>query len=86
VSTVLTVNIQAQLVQLDDGSIRVFYEGMQYTKGQQVPFHIFGMDSNPARHSTAESFVVQYMLAKYGADRRAWPALAVEFVAAKDSS
>ncbi len=45
-----------------------------------MPFHIFGMDSNPTRHSTAGAFVTTIMYAKFGLEETAWPPLARQFV------
>lgn len=74
----------AKLVELEDGSIRVAYEGVSYTKDQFVPFHIFGVNSSSARHTTAAQFVTGSMLAKYGDDHAKWPAMALRFLLAKD--
>lgn len=79
-SAAMSINAQAQLVELEGGGIRVSYDGIQYARDQLVPFHIFGIDSNPTRHSTAGAFVATFMFAKFGIDEAAWPALARQFV------
>ena len=76
----IRINAQARLVELEGGQIRVLYDGIQYARDQLVPFHIFGVDSNPTRHSTAGAFVATFMFAKFGIDETAWPALARQFV------
>ncbi len=76
----IAINAQARLVALDGGGIRVMYDGIPYARDQLVPFHIFGVDSNPTRHSTAGAFVTTFMYAKFGLDETAWPPLAREFV------
>jgi hypothetical protein len=81
----ISINTYAQLVELEDGSIHVSYEGIRYTKDQFVPFHIFGVNSSPARHTTAAQFVTGSMLAKFGDDHRKWPAMALKFLLAKDT-
>ena len=78
--TAMSINTHAQIVQLDDGSIRVFYEGVKYAKNQIVPSHIFGVDSNPESYTTAEGFVKTIMLAKYGNNLGNWPGLALAFL------
>lgn len=79
---VMRVNAEALLVELDDGSMHVSYDGTQYAKDDRVPFHIFGTDSNASKYATAADFVTMYMLAKYGEDRAQWPVLALRFVSA----
>ena len=74
------INSQARVVELEGGQLCVLYDGMQFARDQLVPFHIFGMDSNPTRHSTAGAFVATFMYAKFGIDETAWPALARQFV------
>ena len=81
----ISINSDAQLVELDDGSIHVSYEGVRYAKDQFVPFHIFGVNSSSARHTTAAQFVTGSMLAKYGEDHAKWPALALKFLLARDT-
>jgi len=76
----LAINAQARLVEFEGGEIRVLYDGMRYARDQLVPFHIFGVDSNPTRHSTASAFVATFMYAKFGIDETSWPALARQFV------
>jgi len=76
----LAINAQARLVEFEGGEIRVLYDGMRYARDQLVPFHIFGVDSNPTRHSTAGAFVATFMYAKFGIDETSWPALARQFV------
>lgn len=76
----IRINAQARLVELESGDIRVVYDGIQYTRDQLVPFHIFGLDSNPTRHSTAGAFVTTIMYAKFGLEEAAWPPLARQFV------
>lgn len=76
----IRINAQARLVELDTGDIRVLYDGIQYARDQLVPFHIFGLDSNPTRHSTAGAFVTTIMYAKFGLEETAWPPLARQFV------
>ena len=76
----LRINSQARLVELDAGQLRVLYDGIQYGRDQLVPFHIFGVDSNPTRLSTAGAFVTTVMLARYGYDEGGWPDIARRFV------
>lgn len=76
----IRINAQAHLVELDNGEIRVVYDGIQFARDQLVPFHIFGLDSNPTRHSTAGAFVTTIMYAKFGLEESAWPPLARRFV------
>lgn len=76
----LRINAQARLVELDAGGVRVLYDGIQYARDQLVPFHIFGVDSNPTRHSTAGAFVTTFMYARFGLDEAAWPELARRFI------
>jgi hypothetical protein len=79
----LRINAQARIVELEGGQIRVMYDGAQYAPDQLVPFHIFGVDSNPTRHSTAGAFVTTFMHARFGYDEGAWPELARKFVNSK---
>ncbi len=79
-SSEISINPQARLVELEDGQLRVSYDGIQYARDQLVPFHIFGVDSNPTRHSTAGAFVATFMYSKFGIDESAWPPLARQFV------
>src|SRR5258706_15553699 len=44
----VNINTDTQLVELEDGSIQLAYEGIRYSKDQFVPFHIFGVNSSPA--------------------------------------
>lgn len=76
----LKINAQAKLVEREGGEVKVMYDGMEYARDQLVPFHIFGVDSNPTRHSTAGAFVTTFMHARFGIDESAWPALARQFV------
>ena len=76
----LRINAQAQLVETEPGQIRVLYDGIQYSRDQYVPFHIFGVDSNPTRLSTAGAFVTTFMYARFGIEESAWPELASKFV------
>jgi len=76
----LPINAQARLVELEGGQVRVLYDGIQYARDQYVPFHIFGVDSNPARLSTAGAFVTTFMHVRHGVDEKAWPELASKFV------
>jgi hypothetical protein len=76
----IRINAQALLVELESGEIRVVYDGIRFARDQLVPFHIFGVDSNPTRHSTAGAFVTTVMYAKFGLDESAWPPLARQFV------
>jgi len=76
----LKINAQARLVEREGGELKVLYDGMEYTRDQLVPFHIFGVDSNPTRHSTAGAFVTTFMYARFGIDESAWPELARQFV------
>jgi hypothetical protein len=82
----ININTGAQLVELEDGSIHVAYEGVRYTKEQFVPFHIFGVNSSPVRHTTAAQFVTGSMLAQFGGDHGEWPAMALRFLVSKDAS
>lgn len=84
-SAIVNINTNAQLVELEDGSIYVSYEGLSYAKDQFVPFHIFGVNSSPARHTTAAQFVTGSMLAKFGGDHGKWPAMALKFLLSKDT-
>lgn len=79
-SSELAINAQARLVELEGDQIRVLYDGIQYARDQLVPFHIFGVDSNPTRLSTAGAFVSTFMYTRFGVDEAAWPALASKFV------
>ena len=81
----ISINGDARLVELEDGSIHLSYEGVSYAKEQFVPFHIFGVNSSPARHTTAAQFVTGSMLARFGEDHAKWPALALRFLLSKDS-
>ena len=81
----ININSDAQLVELGDGSIHVLYEGVRYTKDQFVPFHIFGVNSSPVRHTTAAQFVTGSMLARFGDDHSKWPTMALKFLLAKDT-
>jgi hypothetical protein len=76
----LRVNAQAKLVEREGGQVRVYYDGIEYARDQMVPFHIFGVDSNPTRLSTAGAFVTTFMHVKFGLDESAWPDLARRFV------
>lgn len=76
----LKINAQAKLVEREGGELKVLYDGIEYARDQLVPFHIFGVDSNPTRHSTAGAFVTTFMYARFGIDESAWPALARQFV------
>jgi hypothetical protein len=76
----LKINPQAKLVELDTGQLRILYDGIQYGRDQLVPFHIFGVDSNPTRLSTAGAFVTTFMHVKFGYDEGGWPDLARRFV------
>jgi len=78
--TSLKITPEAQLVEVEDGSILLLYEGIKYSKDQFVPFHIFGMNSSPVRHTTAASFVTGSMIAKFGDDHGKWPAIALKFL------
>ena len=78
--TSLNITPDAQLVEMEDGSIHVLYEGTKYSKDHFVPFHIFGVNSSPVRHTTAASFVTGSMIAKYGDDHGKWPAIALKFL------
>ena len=84
--SILIINTTAVLIKLDDGSIRLFYEGIKYTQDQFVPFHIFGADTSPTLHTTAGSCVTTYMIAKYGDDQANWPAMARKFIRSKNAS
>jgi hypothetical protein len=75
-----SINSDSQLVELEDGSIHLLYEGVRYTKEQFVPFHIFGVNSSPARHTTAAQFVTGSMFAKYGDNHQKWPVMALKFL------
>ena len=81
----ININTDVQLVELEDGSIHVLYEGVRYAKEQFVPFHIFGVNSSAARHTTAAQFVTGSMLAKYGEDHGKWPAMALKFLFSRDT-
>lgn len=81
----ISINGDAQLVELEDGSIHVSYEGVRYAKDQFVPFHIFGVNSSPARHTTAAQFVTGSMVARFGDDHAKWPVMALKFLLAKDT-
>jgi hypothetical protein len=81
----LKITSDAKLVELEDGSIHVLYEGVKYTKHQFVPFHIFGVNSSAARHTTAASFVTGSMIAKFGDDHEQWPAIALKFLLSNES-
>ena len=81
----VNINADTQLVELEDGSIQLAYEGIRYFKDQFVPFHIFGVNSSPARHTTAAQFVTGSMLAKFGEDHAKWPAMALKFLLSKDT-
>ncbi len=70
----------AELVELEDGSIYVSYEGVRYAKEQFVPFHIFGINSSSARHTTAAQFVTGSMVARFGDDHAKWPVMALKFL------
>lgn len=76
----LKINAQARLVARESGEIKVLYDGMEFSRDQLVPFHIFGVDSNPTRLSTAGAFVTTFMHVRFGFDESAWPALARQFV------
>lgn len=76
----LKINAQAKLVESEAGEVKVLYDGIQYGRDQYVPFHIFGVDSNPARLSTAGAFVTTFMHVRFGIDESAWPPLARQFV------
>jgi hypothetical protein len=81
----VNINTDTQLVELEDGSIQLAYEGIRYSKDQFVPFHIFGVNSSPARHTTAAQFVTGSMLAKFGEDHAKWPAMALKFLLSRDT-
>jgi len=81
----VNINTDTQLVELEDGSIQLAYEGVRYSRDQFVPFHIFGVNSSPARHTTAAQFVTGSMLAKFGEDHAKWPAMALKFLLSKDT-
>jgi hypothetical protein len=81
----ININTGAQLVEFEDGSIHLSYEGVNYTRDQFVPFHIFGVNSSPARHTTAAQFITGSMLAKFGDDHGKWPAMALRFLLLKDT-
>ena len=83
-ASAISINGDAKLVESEDGSIHVLYEGVSYAKEQFVPFHIFGVNSSPARHTTAAQFVTGSMLAKFGDDHSKWPAIALKFLVAKE--
>lgn len=76
----LKINAQAKLVEHQGGEIKVLYDGMAFGRDQMVPFHIFGVDSNPTRISTAGAFVTTFMHVRFGIDENAWPELARKFV------
>lgn len=76
----LKINAQAKLVEHQGGEIKVLYDGMAFGRDQMVPFHIFGVDSNPTRISTAGAFVTTFMHVRFGIDEGAWPELARRFV------
>jgi hypothetical protein len=76
----LKINAQARLIEREGGEVKVLYDGIEYARDQLVPFHIFGVDSNPTRLSTAGAFVTTFMHVRFGIDESAWPALAREFV------
>jgi hypothetical protein len=73
----------AQLVELEDGSIHLAYEGVRYARDQFVPFHIFGINSSPARHTTAAQFVTGTMVANFGDDHAKWPVMVLKFLLSK---
>ena len=81
----MRINSEALLIEVDNGSMHVSYDGTQYARDELVPFHIFGAGSNASRHATAAAFVTTCMLAKFGEDRAQWPVLAMRFVSAKDA-
>ena len=81
--SVLIINTGAVLIELADGSIRLFYEGIKYANSQFVPFHIFGSDTSPTMHASAALFVSTYMIEKYGDDQLRWPAMARKFINSK---
>jgi hypothetical protein len=81
----ISINTDTHLVEIEDGSIQLTYEGVRYSKDQFVPFHIFGVNSSPARHTTAAQFVTGSMLAKFGEDHAKWPAMALKFLLSKDT-
>lgn len=83
-SSAVSINTDVQLVEQEDGSIHLSYDGVRYTKDQFVPFHIFGVNSSPARHTTAAQFVTGSMLAKFGDDHAKWPAMALKFLFSND--
>ena len=76
----LGVTLDAKLVERDDGSVHLLYEGVRYAKEQFVPFHIFGVNSSPARHTTAAHVVTGTTFAKSGDDHRKWPVMALRFL------
>jgi len=82
-SAILAINDQTVIVEKPDGSLRLLYDRVEYAAGHAVPFHIFGMNSNPLRQATAEAFVIIHMTIKFGGDRERWPVIARNFVAAK---
>jgi hypothetical protein len=85
VSSILAINDQTVIVEKSDGSLRLLYDRVEYAAGHAVPFHIFGMNSNPLRHATAGAFVITHMTIKFGGDRERWPVIARNFVAAKEA-
>lgn len=76
----LRINAQAKLIEREGGEVKVLYDGVEYARDQLVPFHIFGVDSNPTRLSTAGAFVTTFMYTRFGLDESGWPALARQFV------
>ena len=82
-SSILAINDQSVIVEKSDGSLHLLYDRVEYAAEHAVPFHIFGMNSNPVRHATAGDFVVAHMTTKFGDDREGWPDIARKFVAAK---
>lgn len=79
-SLAIGVNGYSLLVQEDDGTLFVYYDGKRYFKDQVVPFHIFGITTNPSRHATAGAYIASQMTAKYGDDSANWPEIARLFV------
>lgn len=79
-SSELRINAQSRLVALDGGQVRILYDGTHYARDQLVPFHIFGVDSNPTRLSTAGAFVTTFMHVRFGLDEATWPDLARRFI------
>ena len=73
----------AEVVDLEDGSIHLASEGVRYAKDQFIPFHILGINSSPARHTTAARFVTGTMGAKFSDTHAKWPVMALKFLLSK---